>query len=172
MTFLSIPFKKVPWFSWLLSCKNLSESPIRLGRRMKKIKMRTKQTGHWCSIKILPSNSFVWSPQLPQPLLKSIHMCMWVLWSRDRQCDRRRGNLDLTMQSERYSLWCWLTGWRGWRYHRVILYAILRQGLLGLLPIYPLAEASYSILNKSHGQSKLIDGNHLWIHISLIWSLV
>ena len=43
-TFLSIPLKKVPWFAWLLSCKNLSEFPIRIGRRMKKIKMRTKQT--------------------------------------------------------------------------------------------------------------------------------
>ena len=97
---------------------------------------------------------------------------MWVLWGWDRQCDKRRGNLGLTMQSESYSSWCWLTGWRGWWYCRVILCAILRRDLSSLLPIYPLAKASYSLMNQSHDRNKLINDNHLWIHISLIWDLV
>ena len=82
------------------------------------------------------------------------------------------GNLNLTMQSERYGLWWWLIGWRGWWRCRVVLGAILRQDLLGLLPIYPPVEASYSLLNQSHGRNKLVNGNYLWVHISLIWSLV
>ena len=97
---------------------------------------------------------------------------MWVLQGWGGHGDMRRGNLGLTMQSERYGLWCWLTGWRGWWHCKVILGAILRRYLLGLLPIYPSTEASYSLLNRSHGLSKLIDGNYLWIHTSLIWSLV
>ena len=40
--------------------------------------------------------------------------------------------------------------------------------LLGLLPIYPLAKASYSLLDQSHGCSKLVNGNYLRIHIPLI----
>ena len=65
-----------------------------------------QETGHWCSIKILSRNSFVWSPHMPQPLLKSIHTCMWVIWGRGRHGDKRQGNLGLTMHSERYNLWC------------------------------------------------------------------
>ena len=45
---------------------------------------------------------------------------------------------------------------------------ILRQNLLGLLPIYPLAEASYSLLNRSYGCNKLVNGKYLWVYISLI----
>ena len=97
---------------------------------------------------------------------------MWVLWGRGRHDDRRQSNLGLTMQGERYSLGCWLTRWKGWWHCTVILGTILRWALLGLLPIYPPTEVSYSLLNGSHGHNKLVDYNYLWIHISLIWSLV
>ena len=127
-----------------------------------------QETGHWCFIKILSRNSSVWSPHMPQPLLKSIHTCMWVIWGRGRHGDKRRGNLDLTIQSERYNLWCWRNGGKGWWYCKVLLCTILRQDPLSMLPIYPPAEASYSFLNWSHGRGKLIDCNHLWIHIPLI----
>ena len=40
----------------------------------------------------------------------------------------------------------------------VILRAIVRQDLLGLLPIYPLAEIGYSLLNRSHGRNELVNG--------------
>ena len=43
----------------------------------------------------------------------------------------------------------------------VILGTIQGRDLLGLLPIYPPAKASYSLLNRSHGLSELIDGNYL-----------
>ena len=97
---------------------------------------------------------------------------MWVHWGWGRHDDRRRSNLGLTIYGERYSLGCWLIWWRGWWHYRVILGAILRLTLLALLLIYPPAEARYNFLNGSHCCNKLVDYNYLWIHISLIWSLV
>ena len=72
------------------------------------------------------------------------------------------------MQSKRYSLWCWLTVRRWWWYCGIKLGILLNWDLLGLLPIYPLAKASYSLLDRSHGRSKLVNGNYLRIHIPLI----
>ena len=109
---------------------------------------------------------------MPQPLLKSIHTSMWVLWGWGRHCDKRRDSLDLTIQSERYNLWCWRNGGKGWWYCKVLLCTILRQDPLSMLPIYLPAEASYSFLNWSHGRNKLVNDNYLWVHISLIWSPV
>ena len=97
---------------------------------------------------------------------------MWVLWGRGRHYGRRRGNFSLTVQSKWYRLRGWLTRWRGWWYYRVVRGTIRNRDLLGLLPIYPLTNVSYSFLDWSHGRSKLVNDNYLWVHISLIWSLV
>ena len=72
------------------------------------------------------------------------------------------------MQNIRYKVWNRLTEWKRWWYYRVILCTILIRDLLGLLPIYLLVEVGYSLLNRSHCRSELVNGNYLGVHVSLI----
>ena len=109
---------------------------------------------------------------MSHPLLKSIHTSMCILWGWNDRYNRRWSNISLTMQNILWRVWNLLIEWRWWWYCRVILCAILRRDLLGLLPIYPLAEAGSSLLNRSHGHDKLVNNDYLWVHISLIYSLV
>ena len=92
-----------------------------------------------------------------------------------RACAAFKVWMGATTGSRVASVWLWcrvwnrLTEWRRWWLRRVILCAILRRGLL---PIYPLVEADYSLLNWSHDCDKLVNSDDLGVHISLIYSLV